>query len=171
MKKIVSQLALEFQLKEQQVENAIKLIDEGNTIPFISRYRKEATGGLNDSILRELDNRLDYLRNLENRKEEVLHLISEQGKLTEDLEKKICMAQTMTELEDIYRPFRPKRRTRAVIAKEKGLEPLAQIILDQNPELDDIEETARKFINPELEVETAEQAVACFGYYSRNDIR
>lgn len=159
MKKIVSQLALEFQLKEQQVENAIKLIDEGNTIPFISRYRKEATGGLNDSILRELDNRLDYLRNLENRKEEVLHLISEQGKLTEDLEKKICMAQTMTELEDIYRPFRPKRRTRAVIAKEKGLEPLAQIILDQNPELDDIEETARKFINPELEVETAEQAV------------
>lgn len=159
MKKIVSQLALEFQLMEQQVENAIKLIDEGNTIPFISRYRKEATGGLNDSILRELDNRLDYLRNLENRKEEVLHLISEQGKLTEDLEKKICMAQTMTELEDIYRPFRPKRRTRAVIAKEKGLEPLAQIILDQNPELDDIEETARKFINPELEVETAEQAV------------
>lgn len=159
MKKIVSQLALEFQLKEQQVENAIKLIDEGNTIPFISRYRKEATGGLNDSILRELDNRLDYLRNLENRKEEVLHLISEQGKLTENLEKKICMAQTMTELEDIYRPFRPKRRTRAVIAKEKGLEPLAQIILDQNPELDDIEETARKFINPELEVETAEQAV------------
>jgi len=159
MKKIVSQLALEFQLKEQQVENSIKLIDEGNTIPFISRYRKEATGGLNDSILRELDNRLDYLRNLENRKEEVLHLISEQGKLTEDLEKKICMAQTMTELEDIYRPFRPKRRTRAVIAKEKGLEPLAQIILDQNPELDDIEETARKFINPELEVETAEQAV------------
>lgn len=159
MKKIVSQLALEFQLKEQQVENAIKLIDDGNTIPFISRYRKEATGGLNDSILRELDNRLDYLRNLENRKEEVLHLISEQGKLTEDLEKKICMAQTMTELEDIYRPFRPKRRTRAVIAKEKGLEPLAQIILDQNPELDDIEETARKFINPELEVETAEQAV------------
>ena len=88
-----------------------------------------------------------------------MHLISEQGKLTEDLEKKICMAQTMTELEDIYRPFRPKRRTRAVIAKEKGLEPLAQIILDQNPELDDIEETARKFINPELEVETAEQAV------------
>ena len=87
------------------------------------------------------------------------HLISKQGKLTEDLEKKICMAQTMTELEDIYRPFRPKRRTRAVIAKEKGLEPLAQIILDQNPELDDIEETARKFINPELEVETAEQAV------------
>ena len=85
MKKIVSQLALEFQLKEQQVENAIKLIDEGNTIPFISRYRKEATGGLNDSILRELDNRLDYLRNLENRKEEDLHLISEQGKLTEDL--------------------------------------------------------------------------------------
>lgn len=90
MKKIVSQLALEFQLKEQQVENAIKLIDEGNTIPFISRYRKEATGGLNDSILRELDNRLDYLRNLENRKEEVLHLISEQGKLTEDLEKKFA---------------------------------------------------------------------------------
>ena len=124
MESIVLQLAKEFQLKELQVENAIRLIDEGNTIPFIARYRKEVTGGLDDSVLRELFDRLAYLRNLENRRQEIRHLIDAQGKLTEELKNSINKAQSITEVEDIYRPYRPKRRTRATIAKEKGLEPL-----------------------------------------------
>ena len=112
MQGISSLLAREFEISEQQVKNTLKLIDEGNTIPFIARYRKEITGGLSDSVLRELNDRLAYLRNLENRRQEVIHLINEQGKLTDELHKSIQKAQTMTELDDLYRPYRPKRRTR-----------------------------------------------------------
>ena len=120
MQTIPFQLAKEFKIREEQVKNTIGLIDEGNTIPFIARYRKEVTGGLDDNVLRDLHERLLYLRNLENRRREILHLIQEQDKLTTELEESIHKAQTMTELEDIYRPYRPKRRTRATIAREKG---------------------------------------------------
>lgn len=129
---IVQQLMKEFQLREHQVVNTLQLIDEGNTIPFIARYRKEQTGELSDTVLRELSERLTYLRNLEGRKEEVLRLIQEQEKLTPELELKIQGAVTLQEVEDIYLPFRPKRRTRATIAKEKGLEPLAMALIQQN---------------------------------------
>lgn len=159
MESIVLQLAKEFQLKELQVENAIRLIDEGNTIPFIARYRKEVTGGLDDSVLRELFDRLAYLRNLENRRQEIRHLIDAQGKLTEELKNSINKAQSITEVEDIYRPYRPKRRTRATIAKEKGLEPLAQIIWDQSVRQGSVEELAKAYVNPENEVDSAEQAL------------
>ena len=118
----------ELGVKEWQVEAAVKLIDEGNTIPFISRYRKEATGSLNDEQLRKLYERLMYLRNLEEKKEQVLATIEEQGKLTEELKLQILAAETLVVVEDLYRPYRPKRRTRATIAKEKGLEPLAALI-------------------------------------------
>lgn len=128
---IIQVLTDELQVKRWQVEAAVKLIDEGNTIPFISRYRKEATGSLNDEVLRNLHERLLYLRNLEEKKEQVLSSIEEQGKLTEELKKAILAAQTLVVVEDLYRPYRPKRRTRATIAKEKGLEPLANIILLQ----------------------------------------
>ena len=121
MENIIEQLALELGLKKNQVKNAVELIDNGNTIPFIARYRKEVTGNLDDEKLRNLDDRLKYLRNLENRKEEIIRLIDEQGKLTKDLELKINNSTILTELEDIYRPFKPKKRTRATQAKEKGL--------------------------------------------------
>jgi len=121
-------LQQEFSLKQTQVENVIKLIDEGNTIPFIARYRKEMTGSLDDQLLRTLSERLAYLRNLEDKRTQVKNTITEQGNMTEELEQKLSLAETMTEIEDIYRPFRPKRRTRAIIAKEKGLEPLADLI-------------------------------------------
>lgn len=159
MQGISSLLAREFEISEQQVKNTLKLIDEGNTIPFIARYRKEITGGLSDSVLRELNDRLAYLRNLENRRQEVIHLINEQGKLTDELHKSIQKAQTMTELDDLYRPYRPKRRTRAIIAKEKGLEPLAEIILRQDQEQGSLEELAKDYINPEKEVESEEEAI------------
>ena len=152
-------LAMEFKIREQQVKNTLDLIDEGNTIPFIARYRKEATGGLDDSVLRDLYSRLVYLRNLESRKREVFHLIEEQGKLTEDLQASIQRAQTMTEVDDLYRPFRPKRRTRATIAKEKGLLPLAEMLYRQGRMQGDVEELAKEYINQEKEVESAEQAV------------
>ena len=119
----------EFNLRPEQVTNTVKLIDDGNTIPFIARYRKEATGSLSDEILRDFYDRLSYLRNLEDKKEEILRLIDEQENLTVEIAKSIENAVTLSELEDIYRPFRPKRRTRATIAKEKGLAPLAEIIL------------------------------------------
>ena len=125
---ITQQIAQELNIKPYQVENTIKLIDEGNTIPFIARYRKEATGNLSDEQLRDLGERLTYLRNLENRKEEITRLIDEQGKLTDELKLAIENAKTLSELEDIYRPYKQKKRTRATIAKEKGLEPLANII-------------------------------------------
>ena len=124
-------IARELGVRNEQVDAAVQLIDEGNTIPFIARYRKEATGALNDEQLRTLFERLTYLRNLEERKTQVLNSISEQGKLTPELEKQIREAQTLVVVEDLYRPYRPKRRTRATIAKEKGLEPLANIILMQ----------------------------------------
>ena len=128
---IIQALTDELQVQRWQVEAAVKLIDEGNTIPFISRYRKEATGSLNDEVLRNLHERLLYLRNLEDKKAQVLSSIEEQGKLTEELKNAILAAQTLVVVEDLYRPYRPKRRTRATVAKEKGLEPLANIILLQ----------------------------------------
>lgn len=128
---ILQTIKEELQVEKWQVEAAVKLIDEGNTIPFISRYRKEATGSLNDEQLRDLHERLQYLRNLEEKKQQVLGSIEEQGKLTEELREKILAAQTLVAVEDLYRPYRPKRKTRASVAREKGLEPLAQTILAQ----------------------------------------
>ena len=129
---ILKKIAEELEVKASQVEAAVKLIDEGCTIPFIARYRKEVTGSLNDEQLRNLDERLRYLRNLEDRKEQVLASIEEQGKLTDELKNKIIAAETMVLVEDLYRPYKQKRRTRATIAKEKGLEPLAEYIMAQN---------------------------------------
>ena len=128
MNNIVDILAEEFSIKKIQVENTLKLIEEGNTIPFIARYRKEVTGNLSDEVLRDLNERLTYLKNLEARKEEIIRLIDEQGKLTEELKKDIEEATILSKLEDIYRPYKQKKRTRAIIAKEKGLEPLSIII-------------------------------------------
>ena len=132
MEKIIEQLANEFAIKNNQVKNTISLIDEGNTIPFIARYRKEVTGNLDDELLRNLNDRLIYLRNLEQRKEKVIRLIDETGNLTEDIKNKVSSATILTEVEDIYRPFKPKKRTRATIAKELGLGELAKIIIKQN---------------------------------------
>ena len=155
---IIAKLAEELSIKKGQAEAAVKLIDEGNTIPFIARYRKEATGALSDEILRDLYDRLNYLRNLEDKKQTVLASIEEQGKLTEELKAQILAAETQVAVEDLYRPYRPKRRTRATIAKEKGLEPLANLImLQQNINL--LEEAAA-YINEEKEVLTAEDAIA-----------
>ena len=151
-------IAAELGVKLHQVEAAVTLIDEGNTIPFIARYRKEATGALNDEQLRTLNERLSYLRNLEEKKEQVLASIEEQGKLTEELKKQILAAETLVVVEDLYRPYRPKRRTRATIAKEKGLEGLANIILLQRTN-QSIEEEAAAFVNPEKEVETPQEAI------------
>ncbi|MDP4182415.1 MAG: Tex family protein, partial [Bacillota bacterium] len=159
MADIIGQLTQEFNLKLFQVQNTVKLIDEGNTIPFIARYRKEVTGELNDQVLRELHERLIYLRNLEARREEVKRLIDEQGKLTEEIAKAIGKANSVQEIDDIYRPFRPKRRTRATVAKEKGLEPLAEIIFDQKLFKESIDEITAPFINPEKEVNTVEDAL------------
>jgi len=138
----------ELGVKLWQVEAAVKLIDEGNTIPFIARYRKEATGTLDDEQLRKLYERLVYLRNLEEKKEQVLASIEEQGKLTEELKKQILEAQTQVVVEDLYRPYRPKRRTRATIAKEKGLEPLSTLIMLQKTK-ESLEEVAKQYINEE----------------------
>lgn len=149
----------ELGVKRWQVDAAIKLIDEGNTIPFIARYRKEATGTLDDEQLRKLHERLTYLRNLEEKKEQVLSSIKEQGKLSEELRRQILAAETLVVVEDLYRPYRPKRRTRATIAKEKGLEPLAAVITLQKAK-QPIEELAREYINPEKEVNTVEEAIA-----------
>ena len=152
---INKQLAKELEVQEWQVDAAVKLIDEGNTIPFISRYRKEATGSLNDEVLRKLFERLTYLRNLEEKKQQVLSVIEEQGKLTPELKKQILAAETLVVVDDLYRPYRPKRRTRATIAKEKGLEPLANLIrlqLTKRP----LEEDAKAFLSEEKEVLTVE---------------
>lgn len=155
MLNIAKTIADELNIKEHQVENTINLIDSGNTIPFIARYRKEVTGNLSDEILRQLGERLSYLRNLEKRKEEIIRLIDEQGKLTEELTNSINNASILSELEDIYRPYKQKKRTRATIAKEKGLEPFANIIYLQM-EKKDINELAKEYINPEKGVETVE---------------
>ena len=169
MSKINKQIAEELNIKETQVEAAVNLIDEGNTIPFIARYRKEATGGLSDETLRELGERLNYLRNLEQRKEEVIKSIDEQGKLTDETLQAVAIAKTLAEVEDIYRPYKQKKKTRATVAKAKGLEPLAQIIIEQK-ETKPIEEIAKEYINIEKlseedkknkdkVVENAEQAI------------
>lgn len=152
-------LAAELGVKAHQVEAAVKLIDEGNTIPFIARYRKEATGSLNDEVLRNLYERLMYLRNLEEKKAQVLSSIEEQGKLTEEIRKAITDAQTMVAVEDLYRPYRPKRRTRATIAKEKGLDALANIIRLQQTKRT-IEEEAAAFVDPEKGVADVQEAIA-----------
>lgn len=156
---INKKLANELEADLWQVEAAVKLIDEGNTIPFISRYRKEATGSLNDEVLRKLYERLNYLRNLEDKKGQVLSSIEEQGKLTEELKKQILEAETLVVVDDLYRPYRPKRRTRATIAKEKGLEPLANIITLQMTDKP-LEQEAAAFISEEKDVKTAEEAIA-----------
>lgn len=155
---IIQILKEELQINRSQVEAAVKLIDEGNTIPFIARYRKEVTGSLNDEVLRNLDERLKYLRNLEERKEQVIHSIREQEKLTPELEKKILAAATLVAVEDLYLPYRPKRKTRASIAKEKGLEPLANLILLQVTKTPVIKE-AERYVSEEKGVLTAEDAL------------
>ncbi len=155
---ILKILQNEFNLKAYQIENTVKLIDDGNTIPFIARYRKEMTGSLDDQLLRELYDRLVYLRNLNDKREQVRKLIDEQEKLTDEISKALDMAKTITEIDDIYRPFRPKRRTRATIAKEKGLEPLAEIIFRQSTN-DDLITIAEKYVNEEKEVRSSEEAL------------
>ena len=158
MEKIINIIADELKVRASQVDATIKLIDEGNTIPFIARYRKEVTGGLSDEQLRILGERLNYLRNLENRKEEVKNSIEEQGKLTDEIVKALGEAKILAEVEDIYRPYKQKKRTRATIAKEKGLEPLAQVIIEQN-ENEDIYDIATKYIDIDKEINTAEEAI------------
>ena len=155
---IIQVITKELNVEKWQVEAAVKLIDEGNTIPFISRYRKEATGSLNDEQLRALFERLTYLRNLEDKKNQVLKSIEDQGKLTEELKKQILDAQTLVVVEDLYRPYRPKRRTRATIAKEKGLEPLADIILLQMTDKP-VEEEARAYVSEEKGVKNVAEAL------------
>ena len=157
---IIQSLCNQFGLQRWQVENTVNLIDEGNTIPFIARYRKEAHGTLDDQVLRELAERLDYLRNLDKRREEVSSAIISQEKMTSEIEKALSEASTLAEIEDIYRPFRPKRRTRASIAKEKGLEPLANLIFEQNADSPSPFELAEEYVNAENGVETAQDAVA-----------
>ncbi len=156
---IIAKLAEELGIKKGQADAAVKLIDEGNTIPFIARYRKEATGALSDEILRNLYDRLNYLRNLEEKKQTVLASIEEQGKLTEELKAQILAAETQVAVDDLYRPYRPKRRTRAIIAKEKGLEPLANIIMLQMLKTP-LEDEAAQYISEEKEVLTVEDAIA-----------
>ena len=155
---IILKLKEELQVEKWQVEAAVKLIDEGNTIPFISRYRKEATGSLNDEVLRNLYERLNYLRNLEEKKEQVIGSIEEQGKLTEELKNKILAAETLVVVEDLYRPYRPKRKTRASVAKEKGLDGLAQYILMQDAQ-QPLEEEAAKYVSEEKEVKDIKEAL------------
>ncbi|MDE5865282.1 MAG: RNA-binding transcriptional accessory protein, partial [Lachnospiraceae bacterium] len=159
---IILKLKEELKVEKWQVEAAVKLIDEGNTIPFISRYRKEATGSLNDEVLRNLYERLTYLRNLEEKKEQVIKSIEEQGKLTEELKEKIVAAETMVVVDDLYRPYRPKRKTRASVAKEKGLDGLADYIMAQEATAP-IEEEAAKYLHEDEDeaklVERVEEAI------------
>ena len=156
---IIKVLQEELQIGYKQAEAAVQLIDEGNTIPFIARYRKEATGSLDDEVLRNLDERLRYLRNLEEKKAQVLNSIRDQEKLTPELEKQIGEAMTMVALEDLYRPYRPKRRTRAMIAKERGLEPFADLILLQMAK-EPLENLAESYVSEEKEVASAQDAIA-----------
>ncbi len=155
---IILKLKEELNVEKWQVEAAVKLIDEGNTIPFISRYRKEVTGSLNDEVLRNLNERLTYLRNLEDKKEQVINSIEEQGQLTEELKEKILAAETLVVVEDLYRPYRPKRKTKASVAKEKGLGPLADYILEQNA-TEGLEIEAQKYLNEEKGVATVKEAL------------
>ena len=156
---IAAKIAEELEIKKWQEKAVIKLIDEGNTIPFIARYRKEAHGSLDDEQLRNLNERLTYLRNLEEKKAQVIASIEEQGKLTEELKKQIEQAQTQVVVDDLYRPYRPKRRTRATIAKEKGLEPLADIIFEQAAS-ESVETLAMDYVSEEKEIATPEDAIS-----------
>ena len=156
---ITAILCQEFHLKKQQCENVLKLIDDGNTIPFIARYRKEMTDSLDDQVLREIFERLQYLRGLDKRRSEIESALQEQGNLTDELSAKLAAASALAELEDLYRPFRPKRRTRATIAKEKGLEPLALLLLMQNEKKKTPEQIAETFLQPDRGVETVEDAL------------
>lgn len=158
MNSIENRLTREFNIKSFQVENVISLLDAGNTVPFIARYRKEVTGGLDDVILRNLSERLTYLRNLDERKEAVLKTIEEQGKLTEEIKLAVENSETLTEVEDIYRPFKPKKRTRAIIAEEKGLKPIAEVIFNGDFK-GDIKEFAKEFINEEKGVNSEDEAL------------
>ena len=151
-------LAGEFSIRPQQVQAAVELLDAGNTIPFIARYRKEATGSLDDQVLREMAERLEYLRNLDKRREEITRSLTEAGVMTEELEGQLARSETLSELEDLYRPFRPKRRTRATVAKERGLEPLALWLMLQAPGNPASE--AEKYVNPEKDVPDAQAALA-----------
>jgi uncharacterized protein len=160
MADIVKQIAKELGIRDNQATSAVELIDQGNTVPFIARYRKEVTGGLSDEALRQLEERLTYLRNLESRKQEVLRLIGEQGKLTPELEAQIDKAASVTEVDDIYRPYRPKRRTRATIAQEKGLAPLAELLWAQQTKDAALREAAQQYVSEEKGVSCAEDAVA-----------
>lgn len=160
MADIAARLVRELNIKRSQVDDTIRLIDDGNTIPFIARYRKEVTGGLDDQVLRELFDRLTYLRNLEQRREEVRRLIESQGMLSDDISKSLDKADALQEIEDIYRPFKPKRRTRASIAREKGLEPLAVTIYAQTLKKGNVEEIASGYIDAEKGVKSAEEAIA-----------
>ena len=160
METIIQLLAEELNQNPQYVENVVKLIDEGNTIPFIARYRKELHGAMDDTVLRTLDERLAYLRGLEERRETVKAAICEQGKLTEELAAAIDGAKTLAEVEDLYRPYKQKRRTRATIAKEKGLEPLALLLYAQEQDCPDPLKEAAKYVDAEKGVETAEDALA-----------
>ena len=159
MNNVIDTLAQELSVNKKYINSVIELLDSGNTVPFIARYRKELTGSMSDVTLRKLAERLTYLRNLKTRKEDVIRIIEEQGKLTEELKSSIENSSTLTEVEDIYRPYKPKKRTRATIAQEKGLKPLSEVILDGNFE-DDIEKYAEKFINEEKGVESVEDALA-----------
>lgn len=159
MEKIIDELSIELNIEKNKIGNTIKLIDEGNTIPFIARYRKEVTGNLSDEVLRKLNDRLIYLRNLEARKDEVIRLIDEQGKLTEELKNSILNASILTEVEDLYRPYKQKKRTRATIAKERGLEPLAKLIISQTVKDGNKDEIVKKYINKEKGLETVEECI------------
>ena len=166
MQSISEILAQELNCKQEYIENVIALLDEGNTIPFIARYRKEQHGAMDDTALRTLETRLQYLRNLAQRREEVKSSIAAQEKLTEELAKAIDEAATLAEVEDLYRPYKPKRRTRATVAKEKGLEPLADAIFAQTLKMDAPEVLAQAYIDPETGVETIEDALAGASRYS-----
>ena len=155
---IVNTLERELNLSNWQVKKVINLIDDGNTIPFIARYRKDVTGSLNDETLRKFDERLKYLRNLEEKKQKVIKRIEELGKLDDDLKNQILNASTLVELEDLYRPYKSKKQTRATKAKERGLEPLAEIILAQDVR-ESVKKIAKKYINPDKEVNTPEDAI------------
>ena len=155
---IAKTISNELNITAAQATAVIELIDEGNTIPFIARYRKDKTGGLDDEILRQFDERLKYLRNLDERRETILKSIEEQGKLTKELAAQISAAETMVALEDLYRPYKQKRRTRAMVAREKGLAPLAEFLREMNPSMSP-EEYAASFINAELGIETAADAI------------
>ena len=160
MQDLIQQLASELDKDPRHVENVVRLLDEGNTIPFIARYRKELHGAMDDTALRNLEERLQYLRNLAERREAVKRSIEEQGKLTEELSAAIDAARTLAEVEDLYRPYKQKRRTRATIAREKGLAPLAELLFAQGPDCPDPTAEAARYVDAEKGVETVEDALS-----------